>query len=394
MNKLRLLVITPFYKPAFVYGGPVRSIPALCEALALLGVDVTVYTTNANGKTNLDAHSDRSYDVNGVQVHYFKRIGQGNYFFSRELARACYDTASSFDLMYVSSIWGYPFIPACRAAIRQQVPFVVTTRGSFIRWTWEGKYLKKLAYHRLVERSLLNQAAALHYTTSLEVEESRWMGLNMPYFVVPNPVNIEEFGQMPEAGGFRDKYGLDSQAKIILFLGRVEAFKGIDLTLQAFAKVINQFPETRLVLAGPEEDGYLQTITEMAISLKIYERLIIAGFLNPSQRLEAIADSDIFVLASYSENFGVAVVEAMAGGLPVLISDHVGIANDVKDNDAGIVVSLNHEALAEGMAQLLLSDEQRKRMGCNGKQAAQNYRPQNVAETILAEFEGILKNKS
>jgi glycosyltransferase involved in cell wall biosynthesis len=393
INQRRILVVTPFYKPAYVYGGPTRSIPALCEGWVSLGVEVTVYTTNANGAVNLPVSTEQGYEINGVTVQYFQRRLRGNYFYSPDLAQACHIGVKQFDLVYIASNWGYPFIPVCRAAIHSGIPFVITPRTSFMRETWKGKYLKKLAYHRLFERSLITRAVAIHYTTTFEVTESVWLGLNVPFFVVPNPVDIEEFSQLPETGGFRNKYSIERDAKIILFLGRIEVRKGIDLTLRAFSSVKNEFPDARLVLAGPEEDGYLDTVMRMANSLGVLDRLTVTGFLNAWQRLEAIVDADIFILTSYSENFGMALVEAMAGGLPVLISDRVGIGDDVSDTGAGIVAPLNPDAIARGLAYMLSCPEQRRTMGQQGKQAAQKYQPRKVAELMLTELEPFIDRK-
>jgi glycosyltransferase involved in cell wall biosynthesis len=389
----RLLFVTPFYKPAYVYGGPVRSIPALCEALVVLNTDVTVYTTNANGKNNLNLETAKLHEVDGVHVRYFERKGYGSYFFSSQLAQACNDTVTEFDLIYVSSTWAYPFISVCRAAILNSIPFIVGARGSFVRWSWKGKYLKKMVYHRLVERSFLNQANAIHYTTLIEKRESEWLGLKSPSFVMSNPVNLKEFELSSPSGVFRKTYNLDENAKLLLFLGRVEAEKGIDLALQALSHISAEFPEVKLVLAGPEEDGYFSTIRNRSLSLGISDHVIITGLLNSRQRLEAIADADVFILTSHSDNFGMAVVEAMAGGLPVLISDRVGIADDVRDGGAGIIVPLDSKAIAEGMASLLSSEAQRRHMGLLGKGVAEKYAPCHVAERMLAQFENINLSK-
>ena len=388
---MRILCVVPFYKPAYVYGGPSRSIPTLCENLGALGCDVTVYTTNSNGSTVLPVTPNQVNLVDGVEVYYFQRSVRGTYFYSANLGQACHRHAREFDLVYVASNWGYPFVPACRSAYRAGVPYVVTPRTSFMRRAWQGKYLKKYVYHRLVEQRLINRAAALHYTTVLEETESAWLELPPHSFVVPNPLNVSEFEQLPPRGSFHVRLKLDEDASIVLYLGRVEPRKGLDLTLTSFAAIAKEYPKAMLVLAGPEEDGYLRVLQRMAIDLDLEKRLIFTGYLGAPERLEAFADADIFMLTSYSENFGMSVVEAMAAGVPVVVSDRVGLADDIQHEQMGVVVPLDVEAIARHLRELLGNPDQRQRLGQRAAQIVrEKYAPRPVAEAMRDKFQQII----
>lgn len=391
---MRLLVITPFYKPAYVYGGPPRSISALCEEFVNLGNPTTVITTNANGRESLKVDTNRFYDLEGVRVRYFSRDIPGNYFFSRSLSQFCYEHITDYDLVYVSSNWGFPFLPACRAAYKARVPYIVTPRTSFMRKTWIGKYLKKKAYHYGFERRLINKASAIHYTSELEVAESKWLNLTPPFFIVPNPVSLKEFESMPLRGKFRERWRIDFSTSIILFLGRIEPRKGIDITLKALAKIVSDYPKAKLVLSGPEEDDYLKTVQNMSDELGISRQVLITGYLGPSERLDALRDADIFILTSYSENFGMAVVEAMASGLPVIISEKVGIADVIRQGRAGLVTSLVPTDVALALRMMLSDKKKAMQMGDAGKIVARrNFSPGVVAQKMLGEFNKILLAK-
>jgi len=384
---MKLLIVTPFYKPAYRFGGPTRSIPALSEGLSRLGVDVTVYTTNANGKSTLEVDANTRLDADGVSVFYFERDIQNSFFYSRKLAQACHETINHFDCVYVSSNWGYPFIPACRAALRHAIPYIVTPRTSLMRKTWRGKYLKKMVYHRLVERRLINQASLLHYTTQLEVDESHWLGLKPDYCIVPNPVDVSEFDQMPSRGLWRKALNVQSDTPIILYLGRIEARKGLDITVRSFAEVHKYQQDALLVLAGPEEDGYYAELRTLSTQLGVAKYVRYTGYIDAQTRLQALADADVFVLTSYSENFGMAVVEAMAAGLPVVISDQVGIAPDLKASNVGIVTPLDPQATANALGQLLTSSKERKVLGKRAMLfAREKYSPEIVALSMLSHF--------
>lgn len=394
MDQLRLLFVTAFYKPAYVYGGPVRSISALCEGLASLGCQVTVYTTNANGRVNFSQEIPCTQVLNGVHVQYFERDLPGSYFVSNQLGKACYHTIEQFDLVYVGSTWAYPFLPACRAARSKLVPYVVTPRTSFMKKTWNGTFAKKRIYHQLFERSLITSASALHYTSTLEKRESAWLNMKTDTFIVSNPVELSEFERLPIRGSFRQRYGISEDEFILLFLGRIEHRKGLDLSLAAFAQAAKTLTQIKFVIAGPEEDGYLKDLRRMTAELNISDQVVFTGFLNSSQRLSALVDADLFILTSYSENFGMAVVESMAAGLPVLISDQVGIADLIQETDAGCVVPLDVSAIAAQIIKLRgRLSENRIGMQQNARKAAQTFSPGRIAQTMMEQFEEILHKK-
>ena len=388
---MHILCVIPFYKPAYVYGGPTRSIPTLCENLVTLGCDVTVYTTNANGSTVLPVTPNQANMVDGVEVYYFQRSVRGTYFYSANLGQACHRHAREFDLIYVASNWGYPFVPACRSAQAARTPYVITPRASFKRNTWEGRFAKKLCYHWLVERRLINRAAAVHYTTALERNDSLWLKLRPPDFIIPNPVDLAEFEQLPPRGLFRAKYGIPSDREVILYLGRVEPAKGLDIALESFAKVAMTNPKANLVIAGPEEDNYRRVLDRMIVALNIVKRVLLTGLLDARTRLEALFDTDVFILTSYSENLGMSAVEAMAAGVPVLVSDRVGLADDIQHEQMGVVVPLDVEAIARHLRELLNSPDQRQLMGRRAAQIVrEKYAPRPVAEAMRDKFQQII----
>ncbi len=384
---MKLLVVVPYYKPAFIYGGPARSVPNLCEGLAMQGVDVTVYTTNANGPKYLDVVPNIATDIDGVKLTYFRQVTRNSIFYSPSLADACKATAQHFDLVYVASTWGYPFIPACSAAHQCNTPYVISPRTAFMHETWRGKYIKKWIYHSLIEKNYINTATALHYTTELEYQESKWLKLNPRPFIVPNPVSSSEFANLSSRGLFRKKFGISTDAQVVLFLGRVDPRKGIDITLESFARVATNYPMAKLVIAGPEEDSYVQTLKQMSSQLKITDQVLFTDYLDSQSRLSALADADVFILTSYSENFGMAIVEAMYAGLPVVISDRVGIADEIKAGNAGVVVSLDIDAISVKLAQLLSSSQMRRDLGQKAKALAfKRYSVESVSMAMYKEL--------
>jgi len=384
---MKILFVVSFYKPAYSYGGIVRSVPALCEALVRLGCDVVVFTTNAGGAASLDVTPGKEYVLNGVNVTYFSQKRSRFLYYAPELGRACYRRAKEFDLVYVVSTWGYPLLPACKAALIAKVPYVVSPRTSFMRDTWTNKYWKKMLYHRIFERRLLERAAALHYTSKVEVEHSAWLGLNARPLVVRNPVDLGEFSELPPRGHFRRQWGFAETDMIILYLGRVEPRKRIDLAIRSFCKVVQQHACLRFVIVGPEEDGYIDELKTLCASLGVSDRIIFTGMLAGQQRLSVYRDADIFILTSLCENFAVSVVEAMASALPVVITDTVGVVDDVLETSAGIAVRLDEMDVATALERLASSKQMRIDMGEAGREFANRaYLPEVVARDWLAMF--------
>ena len=355
VNALHWLFVTPFYKPAYVYGGPIYSISTLCETLVELGSQVTVFTTNANGRNNLTLPPTLAQNVQGVQVYYFRRDLPGSYFYSKQLTLACCKLirSSVFDILYLASNWAYPFIPACWASLLAKVPYIVSPRASFKKNTWRGKYLKKISYHLLVERFLIQKASLIHYTTIQEANSSSWLHLTNPKVIIPNPINFEVFDTLPLKGCFRKKFNVPAHQRIILILGRIDPEKGLELALQSLKKVVEQIPDVLLVIAGPEEDNYLCRLQKWAEDLEITNHLLFTGLLDASERLESLVDADLLFSPSRSENFGMSIVEGMACGLPVVVTDQVGVADLISREKAGLVVPLDTATMAEGLIRLL-----------------------------------------
>lgn len=384
---IRILFVVPYYKPAYIYGGPVRSIPALCEGLSRLGCAVTVFTTNANGDSELDVDTRIPCLMNGVKVCYFPLKKSPFLFYSPALKQACVEQIRAFDLVYIFSCWTYPFIPATRAAVKAGIPFVISPRTAFMRATWQGKFLKKITYHLLFERSLINRASALHYTSQLEIEQSRWLRLRGKPVVVPNPVDISEFAVLPRRGSFRERHGIAADEKVLLFLGRVEPRKGLDLAIRAFGRIASSCGPARFVIVGPEEDAHVRELKDVADSLGVAGRVTFTGMLAGPERLAVFRDADLFVLTSLGENFAMSVVEAMAAGLPVLVTDMVGVAPDVAAHGAGLVVPRGEQAVASAIERLLSSEELRRTCGEAGKRLAQTaYAPDAIARLWLDQF--------
>lgn len=369
MSSLRVLHVTGALAPRL--GGPSKAAAEMCAALAATGVDVTLFTTDLDEQGRwspladprvLDVPTDRSVLVDGVERRHFRTRWPSRFAFSPEMGRALRDRASEFDVMHVHSLYLYTTLVACREAGRRGVPYVVRPHGTLDPYLRRRHPLRKALLDRLAQRRHLDRAAAIHFTSEDERELVRPLGIRAPGVVVPLGVNLREFERLPAQGSFRARHPELAEKRLVVFLGRVTPKKGLDLLVTAFAAVVAAVPDAHLVIAGPDDDGYGRTVDRQLRSLRLRERTTVLGMLLGEQKLEVLADTDVWVLPSYTENFAMAAVEAMACGLPVVLSDRVNIHREVLAAGAGLVVGCEAGLVAAAIRRVLGDAELRRRL--------------------------------
>jgi glycosyltransferase involved in cell wall biosynthesis len=371
----------------------VRSVEMLCEGLAALGHHVEVFTTNARrgGKADVPLHCP--VPRKGFWVHYFPRLWGDSFFYAPSLTEALVERGREFDLLHCSGIWTYANVACFRAARRHGVPYVISPRGVLSPWPMAQKRAKKSLYMLLSERRHLRRAAAIHCTSAAERRDVVRHGLRRPVFVVPNAVDLEEMRALPQRGKLREALGIPRDAVVLLFLSRLHKVKGLPLTLRAFARLCSSGGErpVHFIIAGPAEDGYERVVHTLVRKLKITKLVNCLGMLRGEARLQAFADADLFVLNSFHENFGIVVAEAMACGLPVLISENVDLAGTVVRNGCGMVVPQSVDEIYQALRSLVVSEDRRRQMGERGRQIAFSlFGSRTVASEMAREYERLV----
>ena len=392
---MKVLHVTPFYEPAWKPGGVVRAVSQLCRGLAGLGVDVTVYATNGSGDGWLDVPVNQLVSVGGVKVYYFQTELPQVFRYCRALREVCRRTIRNFDILHIASFWNYPGIPAAMEARKQGIPYVISTHGTLVAYALRKGRLKKWLYMKAVEERNLRSAAAIHYTTKLEREAMSYLRLPNPTFVVPNGLDFREFDTLPERNIARKCFGLPEDYFVMSYLGRLNKIKGLDILVQAFAKIARRFPETLLLLAGPN-DGYEPALRKLVSQFGLYHQIRFVGPVNPEMRAHLLSATDLSLSLSLSEteNFCYAAVEAMAAGVPLMLSKHVGISREVEADGAGVVVSPEVEAEASTLAELLSQPARLKEMGKAARLSARKrYDIGVVARFMATAYEDILTGR-
>ncbi|MCC3244457.1 glycosyltransferase [Methylocystis sp. WRRC1] len=368
---MRILHVVPTYLPATRYGGPIYSVHGLCKALAARGHEVHVFTTDVDGSSVSDVPLEQAVDLDGVQIWYFG-TGLGRRLYRSPLmARALDQRIDAFDILHLHSVFLWPTTFAARLAQRRQIPYVLTPRGMLVGDLIRKKsWLLKTSWIELFERANVRGAAALHLTAEVEAVEIRKLGFKPSRVdIIPNGVDMP-----PEE--------LDEQCEKrlrVLSLGRVNWKKGLDRLIAAMAYV----PQAELVIAGNDEEGYCERLEVCAKEAGVGDRILFQGPVHGAAKWRLLRSCHVFAMASYSENFGVAALEAMACGRPVVVTPQVGLAQSVRETGAGVVADGAPEMFGRALLTLLNDAETRERMGRAGaKAAAERFSWARVSERI------------
>ena len=365
---MRILHVIPSVSP--LRGGPSVMIRVLTRELAKAGLMVDVATTDDNGRGRLSVMLGQSIVEDGVSYRYFRRQ-TFFYTFSWPLTRWLALHVADYDLVHIHALFSYPSISAAFWAWRRRVPYIVRPLGVLTHWSMRHRrpWLKRGSFS-LIERRILSGAAAVHYTSEQEIREAADLGVRHRAELIPNAVGVPPHTSRKVQGQFREGHPELANRPLVLFLSRLDQKKGLDLLLHAFADVIQEHPRAILAIAGNGEAAFVETLKQTAARIGLSRHLIWTGFLAGDDKWAALADADLFVLPSYSENFGIAVAESLACGVPVVISDQVGIHHEISGSGAGVVVPCDPKPLAKAITRVLADATLRARMAVAARQCA------------------------
>ncbi len=349
------------YFPFQDRGGPVVKVRALAHGLTLRGHQVTVLTAD------LGLEKPRAPEMpfeackwgyrakeNGVETVYLSTLTHYRALtLNPKVIGFCRTSLRQFDLVHFYGLYDL-FGPVVSYFCRSRgVPYVIEPMGMY-RPIDRGFELKRL-WHRSLGTSYWNHAAQVVATSEMEQQELLADGVPAEKLVIRhNGIDRKTFNSLPSRGAFRRKWGIGPAEPVVLFLGRLIPRKGADILIDAFAKAC---PESgRLVIAGPEgEPGYHTVLSKRAQEAGIESRVIFTGPLYDDAKMAVLADSDIFALPSRYENFANSAAEAIASGIPVIITETCGIRSLVEGR-AGLIISSEQGPLAAAIGRLI-SDE-------------------------------------
>jgi glycosyltransferase involved in cell wall biosynthesis len=373
ISLMRIVHVTPYFAPAFVYGGPPRSILGLCRALRRTGADIAVVTTSANGAADLPAAVTERSTFEDVPVTYLPRSFPKRDFRSAALGGALDTVAAGCDLVHVHGCWNFFGWTAAQWCWQRRVPYVLSPRGMLYPWSFrQGRWVRKQLSYALFERPTLGRARCIHATSMQEAAVVTALRLGNEVMVVPNGLDDLDEAQPPRSDAFRARFGVEPADFLFLFLGRIHPKKGLDTLLPAFRDVAGHTRRAMLLIAGAGEPEYVASLQASARDLIDAGRIVFAGYLTGDDRRLAFASADGFVLTSHSENFGMGVAEAMVAGLPVVVSRECPWPQ-IEAWRAGLWVENSPASVSHALQTLLNDPAAAHAMGQNGCRQARMH---------------------
>ena len=363
-------------------GGPATAIIPMCRALMREGIEVLLVTTDAGlpGTNGGDC-----FEYKGVPARFFHSQWGESFKYSRPLASWLNANIKNFGLAHIHAIFNHSSVAAARACRDVGVPYVIRPLGTLDPWSMTQKSLRKRLFWQVVGRTMLERAAAVHYTSEAEkLSTERRMGLNHGKVIA---LGIETSTAI---GNLADHFPELARDPYVLVLSRLHPKKGLDVLIDAFQSLETRFSHWRLVLAG---DGPSEYVSKLKNKVK-GDRIRFTGWLEGERKEAVLAGASLLVLPSHQENFGLCVMEALAHSVPVLVSPSVNLATEIAAANAGWIATIDKDALASKLAEALRDEEELTRRGRAGKQLSQKYSWENAARDLAALYRDLLTTKA
>lgn len=393
-----MLVLHVIPSLSVIHGGPSRAIFLIERSLGGSGVQMEVATTDDDGPgQRLAARVGRD----GIEVAVPQGSGLVRRFFAKRtefykispsLAVWLARHARDYDVIHIHALFSFSSLAAAWAARRAHIPYIVRPLGTLTRYGVEKRrpWLKQFSL-KWIEGPILRHASAVHFTAEAERIEAEALG--MPFRAVVIPLAVEASVQ-GSGTAFVDRFPELAGQPYLLFLSRLDRKKNLEGLLGAMAILAGTFPNLMLVVAGDGDPDYVASLKRLAVGLGIVSRVVWVGFVDGELKYGALAGATVFVLPSHSENFGIAVAEALAAGLPCVVGHGVAIAPAVEGAGAGLAVGTDAESISKGVEHYLVSEGARQQAGEAARELARReYSVEKMGERLVALYESIVDKK-
>lgn len=371
-----------------VHGGPSYALAMMERALTARGIEVTTATTDDDGAGRRLPTTEQPVYANGAGRYYAAKRTEF-YKVSPALGGWLMRNTSAFDIIHIHALFSFSSAAAAFAARRHRVPYVVRPLGTLNSYGIEQRrpLLKQLSF-RHIERRLLTHAAAVHFTSQEEWDEAKVLGIPLSGAVIPLGV----IG--PEPGDAADPpFVTWPGEKVVLFLSRLDPKKNVEGLIRAFAKVRSRHPHVRLVIAGDGAADYVSSLRALGASEGMGYSIHWTGHIEGRAKWGALKAADVFTLPSFSENFGIAAVEAMIAGLPCVVGRGVALAEAIDTAGAGLVTEPEPSAIAIALDRLLGDERMRAEMGTRAHAlASQRFSADAMAARLVELYTRIVED--
>lgn len=352
--------------------GPSHSVPQLLYWLNQVGVDASLEALEPAPEVQL-AFPQTYHDKWSV----LRPLG-----ISSSMKRTLTRRAREADIIHTHNLWMMPNIYPYRAARSSGSKLIVTPRGTLTRWALRYRRWKKQPLWVALQRRVVIEADLLHATSEDEIEDLRLIGYRGPIALIPNGVEIPDVLNIDRS----------EDGRTLLFLGRIHPKKGVEKLLHAWKRLHPKFPEWRLKIVGPDNEGYRAEMSSLAQELSLPR----CEFNDPvfgEDKHRTYQEANLFVLPTYSENFGIAVAEALANGVPAVVTK--GAPWDgLERNQCGWWIEDGVDSIADSLdrAMSVPSDALRD-MGKRGREwMNSSFSWQHIATMMKQTYEWVLSS--
>ncbi len=338
-------------------GGTAQAPMSLCRGLRRYGVEAEVVSVVVRG--NEECSLTREYpDVPSLELpsSFPNRFTNSN-----ALGEWLDDYVCEYDLVEIHEIFSCPPIFASRACVRNGVPYILNTHGGLIPSDLKKRRMLKFLFRKTFLQPLLRNAQVLKAATKFESDTMVTYGAQTAKAVVPLPVEPLITGG--DGGRFRKSFGIPNDAVVVGCMARIDPVKGIDLLISALARLKQRFPKLWFLLIGSGNAEYVAKVTGMIRDQGLESWTTMPGFLSGVDKSDALASTQIYAQLSWRENFSYTVAEAMAAGLPSVLSDQIGLASQVTEVGAGYTCEPSVDNAERALSELLGQPQLWREMG-------------------------------
>lgn len=364
---MRVLHVIPSI--SMLRGGPSKAVLEMVAELRRQNIDAAIATTNDHGNGILEEATAEWKTYNGVPIVFFPKYDSRfrvirEFIYSGSFRRWLQRNIASYDLVHVHAI--FSFVPSytmwlCR---QRKIPYIVSTHGLLEAWPLTQSALRKRCYLRLIERNNLENANRLHFTTESERQQATATVDPERTSVVPLGVPVPELARTQCHLATCERFNLSKKTPLILFLSRLHKKKGLELLIDALAGIKQPF---QFLIAGTGEPDYETSVRNHLEQRGLAHSCKLLGFVDGIEKEQLMQAADLFVLTSQSENYGIAVVEAMAAATPILVTREVATAAFILEGDAGFVCDYKKTSVQRQIEHILQHPDTALQRGVNAR---------------------------
>ena len=357
------------------YGGPTQSLAGYAASARLQGIEVAI----AAPECTIEDAEAMARQSGVEEITLFRSFSRGAFIVSPALIRWLRNEARRFDLIHVQGLFNPVSSLAIRTAQFAERPVVVCPHGTLSRYTFEHRRtLLKRAYLSAIERTNVERAAAIHFTTETEWAEAKWHRIDFDSraHVVPPP-----FLEHSENG---PRHDTKQTGLVALFLSRIHPVKNVAGLLRAWQLVLASEPSAQLIIAGPGKPVLVQSLKALAMTLGVAQSVTFFGFVGEEEKARLFSQATLFALPSHHENFGLVVLEAVAAGVPAVISPEVQLAPFVERHGLGVIAASDPETFGAAILRAMHDAPLKTRVAATGWELVRRHHAPAVIGDALA----------